>query len=124
MSSGGPDDTEPVRPPAKQIKPKKGKGSGGGATGADTCNIVERTKVNSPDPTVRATLRQNDILDVVYDAGPPKRLLARTTSGSTLGSITSPSMPQLIQCILSGYRYEAVVLAISGGMIEVQVQPR
>ncbi len=124
MSSGGPDDSDPVRPQAKEIKPKKGKGSDGGGTGAGACNIVERTKINSPDPTVRATLRQNDILDVDYDAGPPKRLLARTTSGSTLGSITSPSMPQLIQCIISGYRYEAVVLAISGGMIEVQVQPR
>jgi len=126
MSSGGPEDDGPVRPAPKAVKPKTGKSSEGGGTGAGSgaCNIIERTKINSPDPTVRATLRQNDVLDVAYEPGPPKRLLARTSAGSTLGSITSPSMPQLIQCIISGYEYEAVVLTLSGGMVEVQVQPK
>jgi hypothetical protein len=126
MSSGGTDDDGPARPAPKTVKPKTGKGSEGGGTGsgAGACNIVERTKINSPDRTVRATLRDNDILDVVYDPGPPKRLLARTSGGSTLGSITSPSMPQIIQCIISGYQYEAVVLTLSGGLVEVQVQPK
>jgi hypothetical protein len=124
MSSGGRDDDGPVRPTPKAVKPKTGRGSEGGGADAGACNILERTKINSPDPTVRATLRESDVLDVVYEPGPPKRLLARTSAGSTLGSITSPSMPQLIQCIISGYGYEAVVLTISGGMVEVQVQPK
>jgi len=124
MSSGGPQDDDPVRKTPKAVKPKGGKSSEGGETGAGVCNIVERTKINSPDATVRSTLRQNDVLDIVYDSGPPKRLLARTSGASILGSITSPSMPQLIQCIMSGYEYEAVVLTLSGGMVEVQVQPK
>ena len=126
MSSGGRDDDGPVRPTPKAVKPKTGKGSEGGGTGggAGACNIIERTKINSPDPTVKSTLRVNDVLGVVYDPGPPKRLLVRTSAGSTLGSITSPSMPQLIQCIINGYEYEAIVLGLTGGMVEVQVQPK
>ena len=122
MSSGGPDDPNP-RPPAKPVAPKK-KGGGGGSGGSDQCNIVERTNINSPDRTVKATLRTNDVLEVEYVAGPPKKLLVKTASGATLGSITSASMAQIIQCILAGYAYEAIVLAISGGLIEVQVQPK
>ena len=48
----------------------------------------------------------------------------KTTSGATLESITSASMAQIIQCILAGYACEAIVLAISGGPIEVQIQPK
>ncbi len=124
MSSGGPSDPDP-RPPAKPVAPKKKGGGGGGDPGrSNQCNIVERTNVNSPDRTVKATLRANDVLHVEYDAGPPKKLLVKTASGATLGSITSPSMAQIIQCILAGYIYEAVVLTITGGLIEVQVQPK
>lgn len=122
MSSGGGgggDDDSP-RPARRPVKPKKGADTGGAG---DPCNIIERTKVNSPDRTVAATLRRDDVLTVEYDAGPPKRLIVRAASGSVLGSITSPSMPQLIQCIIGGYGYEAVVISIAGGMIEVQVQP-
>ncbi|MGY4167537.1 hypothetical protein [Bradyrhizobium sp. USDA 4529] len=123
MSSGGGgggDDDSP-RPAPKPVKPKKGATDTGGA--GDPCNIVERTKVNSPDRTVAATLRRDDVLAVEYDPGPPKRLIVRAASGAVLGSITSPAMPQLIQCIMGGYGYEAIVLTVAGGMIEVQVQP-
>ena len=125
-NGGGNDDT-PLRPAARPVPvaPKAGgDGDGGGASAGSQCHIVERTKVNSPDPTVRATLRSGDVLSLEYDPGPPKRLLVRTSSGAILGSITSPSMPQLIQCIGAGFAYDVVVLSILGGLIEVQVQPR
>lgn len=122
-SGGGPSDSDP-RPAAKPVAPKKRGGDGGGSAGSNECDIVERTNVNSPDRTVRATLRTNDVLGVEYVAGPPKKLLVKTSSGATLGSITSASMAQIIQCILAGYKYEAIVLSISGGLIEVQVQPK
>lgn len=123
MSSGGGRDDEPIRTPARPVKVKSGKG-GAGDVAENPCNIVERTKVNSPDRTVAATVRKNDVLEVEYDQGPPKRLLVRTSSRSILGSITSPSMPQIIQCIISGHAYEALILSIAGGMIEIQVQPK
>lgn len=121
MSSGGGGDYDP-RPAAKPAAPKR-KGGGDGDVPAE-CNITERTTVNSPVRTVAATLRTNDVLEIEYVAGPPKKLLVKTSSGATLGSITSPSMAQIIQCILAGHGYEAVVVSIKGGMIEVQVQPK
>lgn len=120
-SGGGPNDDDPPRPPPRPVKAKAG-GESGGAD--DPCNIVERTKVNSPDRTVATTVRNGDALDVQYDAGPPKRLLVRTSSGAVLGSITSPSMPQIITCILAGREYVAVVLSMSGGMIEIRIEPK
>ena len=125
--NGGGGDDAPLRPAAKPVPvaPRPGgQGDGVGAPVGSPCHIVERTKVNSPDPTVRATLRNGDTLSLEYDPGPPKRLLVRTPAGAILGSITSPSMPQLIQCIGAGFAYDVVVLGILGGLIDVQVQPR
>jgi len=125
-NGGGNDDT-PLRPAARPVPVAPGPGGtggGGGAPAGTPCHIVERTKVNSPDPTVRSTLRNGDILSLEYDPGPPKRLLVRTAAGAILGSITSPSMPQLIQCIGAGFQYDVVILSILGGLIDVQVQPR
>ena len=122
MSSGGGGSYDP-RPAAKPAAPKKS-GGGGRADVPAECNITERTTVNSPVRTVAVTLRTNDVLEVEYVAGPPKKLLVKTSSGATLGSITSPSMAQIIQCIMAGHAYEAVVVNIKGGMIEVQVQPK
>lgn len=123
MSSGGGGGYDP-RPAAKPVAPKKKGGGGGGGDVPAECNITERTTVNSPARTVAATLRTNDVLEIEYVAGPPKKLLVKTSSGATLGSITSPSMAQIIQCIMAGHGYEAVVVSIKGGMIEVQVQPK
>ncbi|WP_139221362.1 hypothetical protein [Bosea sp. OK403] len=127
MSSSGnsDEDDKPLRPAAHPVAIPSKSGSGGGAGGGvDTpCNIIERTKINSPDATVAATLRPNDVLRLAYEAGPPKRLLVKTARDLTLGAITSQSMPQLIQCLISGVQYDVVVLSIAGGLIDVQVQP-
>jgi hypothetical protein len=51
-------------------------------------------------------------------------LVAQTSAGGTVGSITSPSMPQIIQCITqSGNQYEAEVRSIRGGLCQVEVRP-
>jgi hypothetical protein len=80
--------------------------------------------VNSPDRTVLATVRVGDALDVHYEQGPPKQLLVRTANGAILGSLTSPSLPQIIQCSAQGYQYAAVITGIQGGMCNVQIQPK
>ncbi|SFU96592.1 MULTISPECIES: hypothetical protein [unclassified Methylobacterium] len=136
--NGGGDDA-PLRPAVKPVpvapkagaegtagtdgSPEGGQGAGGGVQKGSPCYIVERTKVNSPDPTVRATIRNGDALYLDYVPGPPKRLLVVTPAGGVLGSITSPSMPQLIQCINNGVDYAVVVVGVQGGLIDVQVQP-
>lgn len=104
---------------------------GGGAGGdsrernpEDPCAIFEKTALNSPDRTVLSTLRTGDQLAVVFDAGPPRRLLAQTNTGSTAGSITSASMLRIIRCISNGREYVADVLSVRGAICEVQIRPR
>jgi hypothetical protein len=125
MSSGGePDDTPPRPKPQPIQRPKgAGKGDGAGSPPPDPCNIVENTIVNSPDRTVLRTVRVNDVLSVRLSPGPPIQLLVETSAGAVLGSLTSASVPQLVNCIGSGFSYSAIVTSIQGGVCNVQIQP-
>jgi hypothetical protein len=123
MSSGGDPDDSP-RPPAKPVPRRDGGPSGGGNPPPGPCNIVVDTTVNSPDRAVLATLRPGDVLNVEYRQGPPIQLIARTANGAVLGSLTPPSLPQIVQCSREGYQYSAVVIEIRGGACSVQIQPR
>jgi hypothetical protein len=71
-----------------------------------------------------ATLRAGDILNVDFQPGPPRRLVA-VHAGSVAGSITSPHSPQIIQCISrNGRVFVAEVIMIRGGVCQVQVRPQ
>ena len=119
---GGGDFREPDRPAPR---PTLGGGSGGGDVGpGNPCHIIEVTNLNSVDRAVVAGLRPNDSLAVVYQAGPPQRLVATTAAGTIAGSITSPSMLQLIQCIFAGNAYSAIVLVVRGAQVQVRIEPR
>jgi len=110
---------EPKEPP----QPKAGAGDGG-TRPADPCNIIETTNLNSVNRTAVTGLRPGDRLDIVFQAGPPQRLVAQTGAGVIAGSITSPSMLQIIQCIQAGNNYVAEVIAIRGAQCQVRIQPR
>lgn len=121
---GGSDDT--WRPDVKPVPGPKGSkgGSGKGGGGqADPCNIVETTTLNSANRTVVSTLRVGDLLDVVFQPGPPQRLVAEKSPNVIAGSITSPAMLQIIQCIVQGgNQYVAEVQSIRGAVCQVKVQ--
>jgi hypothetical protein len=86
---GGNDDT--WRPTSKPVpRPKGGAGDGEREPPPDPCNITENTTLNSPDRTVLASLRVGDMLTVVFQPGPPRRLVAEQSPGVVAGSITSP----------------------------------
>ncbi|WNG60926.1 hypothetical protein F0U59_44125 [Archangium gephyra] len=121
-SSGGPS----WREPTPITKPKEGDGGGGGGGGIpDACNIQETTTLNSANRTVISGLRAGDVLDVVFEPGPPQRLVARTMAGVVAGAITSPSLLQFIQCITqSNVGYAAEVLSVRGAVCQVRVQPK
>ena len=122
MSGGGGGGGGDWRPEPTPIKPTKPGGGGGGGGGpADPCDIVETTNLNSVNATALASLAVGSILDVVYQAGPPAQLLAQS-AGTTIGSITSPHMPQIIQCITQGHSYEAEILVIRGGLCQVEIR--
>lgn len=115
------------RPEPKEPKSRpKGSGKGGGSSSPppDPCNITEITSLNSVNCTVVASLRQGDRLAVVFQAGPPRQLIAQTATGAIAGSITSPSMLQIIQCIQTGVAYVAEVLSVRGAQCQVQIQPQ
>jgi hypothetical protein len=121
------DDWRPV--PKSPAKPERKEGDGiarggGGDDLPDPCAVVETTNLNSVDRSVLATIHTGDILPIVYLAGPPRRLVVQTRAGQIVGSITSPSMLQLIVCITqSGRSYEVLVLSIRGAIIKVEVRP-
>jgi hypothetical protein len=123
--SGGGGGGGPWRP---EVKPSTGPvprpGGGPGPTPGDPCDITELTTLNSPNRTVLAGLRSGDVLDVVFDPGPPQRLTARTAPNIIAGSITSPMMLQIIQCIGQGYPYVADVLSVNGAICQVRIHPR
>ena len=127
MSSGDSGGDVQPRRPAKPVGGKDGSGAGGGGQPPDPddpCSIAEKTYVNSPNRNVAGTVRVNDVLDVRFRAGPPSLLEVVTQGGAVLGSLTPPSMPQLMVCSRAGRNYTATVTNIQGGRIEVKVEPK
>ncbi len=118
-SGGGGGDT--WRPSASS--PQKPAGGGGGGGAPDPCAISEVTNLNSPNRTVLAALQPGDLLNVVFQAGPPQRLIAQQPAGAIAGSITSPLMLQIIQCITTrNVIYVAEVLSVRGAICQVRIQ--
>jgi len=125
-SGGGSNDSwRRTLEPTPTAKPKAGQQQGGGAPPAppDPCQIEVTTTLNSVNRTVVTTLRVGDVLDVQYDPGPPIRLLAKTPAGIA-GALTPTFMPQILQCIAKGIRYQADVLSVQGGACQVKIHPR
>ncbi len=117
---GGGNDWRPQPAPT----PKVGGAGGGGSPPNDLCNIIETTTLNSPVGAVISALRTGDLLAVVFQAGPPQRLVAEQSPGVLAGSITSPSMLQIIQCINSGVNYVAEVLSVKGAICQIRIKPK
>jgi hypothetical protein len=123
--SGSDRSNDDWRPAATRPAPRQGEGEGSGRGSAPPapCNINETTTLNSVNRNVIATLSPNDRLNVVLQAGPPQRLVAEQQPGTIAGSITSPTMLQIIQCIQAGYNYVAVVLSVRGAQCQVRIEP-
>ena len=88
------------------------------------CDINEVTAIDSPNRSVIGALRVGEVLAVELVLGPPRRLVVQTLTGDIAGSITSPSLPQLVQCIQAGIAYGAEVLSLRGAVCQVRIQPR
>lgn len=108
--------------------------SGGGGSGPsyydtsstatfDCSNLVERTYINSPIPSVVARLTLGARLDVQLVSGAGGPVLMAALSGTNVGSLTPPRLPQIISCIQQGFAYVAVVQQIDGGQVKVEIRP-
>ena len=94
---GGGSSTSTSRGSQSEQPARGGGGRNGGAAG-DPCNVVETTRLNSPDKAVLVTLREGDVLKIELREEAPRRLLAKH-GNNVAGSITSANHSQIVQCI-------------------------
>lgn len=108
MSGGGPDrDDTPTRP---DVAP-------------DSCRTPRRGPINSPKAAVLAAHKAGDRLEVDVDkTGAAPVLVVKSPAGAVAGSLTFNGYLEIIQCIAGGYKYDAVILSVSGGVYEVRVE--
>lgn len=93
-------------------------------TPTPSCSNVRNAPLNSPQQGVVAGLKVNDRLYVHLDKGTGRAILqVRDLSGVVAGSLTFLGHLYLIECIELGHSYEAVVLNISGGAIQLRIEP-
>ena len=91
---------------------------------ADQCDITDLTVLNSPDARVVQRLAIGDVLTVRLQEGPPTRLVAETLTHDIAGTITSAAMPDIAECIRADFEFEAEVLSVNGGHVDVVVRRR
>lgn len=75
----------------------------------------------SPDPKVLKSLRTGNKLTLAQEAEDEPLLALH--EGKVAGSISGVRLDTLLKCISEGFEYEAEVLQVSGGTVEVEVKP-
>ena len=102
-----------------------GAGEGGDPGAADSCDIMQRAPLNSPQPAVVSKLVVGDILAVVLNTTGPRPVLEAHSRGRGLaGAFTHRGHLNVIRCIQAGHSYRAVVLQVAGGSVDVRIEPR
>lgn len=106
-------------------------GGGGGGYGpsrsSDDCAIVEQTALNSVKAGPASQLAVGMRLDVdVVQQNNRAVLVARLpNAGAIVGSLTPPSLADLLDCISKGRGYVADVISIQPpALIRVEIRPR
>jgi hypothetical protein len=100
--------------------PKTG---GGGGVGNDACDLRITTVINGPNPSLTGSLSVGSVLDVRV-GGPSGRTIEVRLPGTTLavGSVIGiAGAGQLLKCIDDGHGYEAKVIGIASGKIDIEV---
>lgn len=112
------------RPEPKAPVPAANRTGAGSEEGGhiDPCIINELTLLNSVSPTALRSIQPGVLLRLVFEKGPPQRLTAVDQTGQFVGSITSRSMLQIIECMQNGRQYVAEVIGIQGGSCQVRVR--
>lgn len=90
--------------------------------GADPCVLEDVTTLNSASLIGLRTVRVGDDLEVAFIEGPPRKLVVLDQKNQVLGTITSRSMLQIMECIQAGRSYRAYVLAVNGGACQVRIR--
>ena len=97
-----------------------GFGGGGGTPSFDCSRVSIKTNITSPNPVVLVSVRKDDVLRVGLQTatGP---LVAITDTNEILGPIFTRDPASLIDCINQGYNYQAKILSINGGDVQILI---
>lgn len=121
--SGGGGGRDDYTPPKIPNRPGAGGSGGAGGTGVDPCAIFQQAPLNSPRPSVVATLNVGDSLDVVLNLGGPRPILEVHAPAGVAGALTHTGHMRIVECIQNGHQYIAEVVNRSGAAITLQVRP-
>jgi hypothetical protein len=103
--------------------PPPGPRIGGGGVGGDACDLKITTVVNGPNPSLTGSLSVGSTLDVRV-GGPSGRTIEVRLPGTSqvVGSVIGiAGAGQLLKCIDDGHEYEAKVVGIASGKIDIEV---
>lgn len=101
-----------------------GGGLGGGFSPAERTPCAElefRTSIASPQPAAEA-LTVGDVLQIGLSSGAPIVIQLIDRNGELVGSVIS-RISDLLPCLQDGFRYEAEVVSVDGGTIQIEVRP-
>jgi hypothetical protein len=103
--------------------------SGSGSPGykptapANPCaRLSFQATVNSPKPDIVTHLTVGEVLNVLLNSQGQGIVLEQ--NGQLAGSIVSSHVAQLINCINSGFDYQATVVLLNGGHCVVRIDPK
>lgn len=100
-----------------------GSGSGAGSSDSDPCAITQRAPLNSPRPPIVATISIGDILQIQLNESGTRTILEVVAAAGLAGALTHNGHIRLIDCIRQGFQYEAVVVGLTGGAVDLLVRP-
>lgn len=119
-SGGGRDDDSSDRLPIRNIPAGRG---GEGNIGDDPCAIFQRAPLNSPRPSVVATLNIGDVLNIVLNEATGRPILEVHANVGIAGALTHNGHLLLVECIRQGRQYIAEVTGRAGGAVDLQISP-
>lgn len=94
---------------------------GAGDAGRGCESVAFQSVVNSPSPEILPVLRVGDCLKVALVMSGTRRVVVVQHQGETVGSITSPEISKLLECLAAGWPFKALVLDVNKGRCEVAV---
>lgn len=99
-----------------------GSGSGGYTPppSSPCARLIFQATLNSPNPGVVGLLSVGDSLEVLLN--PQGQGVTVEFNGEVAGAITAMQVAQLINCMNSGFLYQAIVLQIEGGRCVVRIE--
>ncbi len=101
-----------------------GSGSGGytpSAPSSPCSRLVFQATLNSPQAGVLAQLQAGSILAV--GLGSSGQSIEVRYNGQIAGSVTGSKVAQLINCINSGFAFNAIVVTLNGGQCVLRIEP-